>query len=66
MPPLYEFQCENKKCNHKSEKLVKTDTKHIECGKCGGESIKITSLTATPQFHGTGWTRKFERDSRTK
>lgn len=59
MPPLYEFTCTNKKCNHKSEKLVKTDTKHITCSKCGSESIKIISLPSDPRFTGGGWTPKF-------
>lgn len=55
--PMYEFKCE--KCGHTSEKLVKMDTKHIECGKCGGESIKVTSLTSPAKFSGGGWTPKY-------
>lgn len=55
--PMYEFSCT--KCSNISEKLVPMDTKHITCGKCGSESVKIVSLTGSPQFHGTGFTPRF-------
>lgn len=57
MMPMYEFHCRT--CSNTSEKLVKTDTKSIECGNCGGQSIKVISLTAPPKFDGTGWTPKY-------
>jgi putative FmdB family regulatory protein len=51
MPPLYEYEC--LKCGKKTEKLSKVNEfPTIECGDCGGEGIKVTSLTATPQIAG--------------
>jgi putative FmdB family regulatory protein len=57
--PMYEFTCQNKECKHTSEKLVKMDTKSIECSKCSGTAVKVVSLPSNPKFSGGGWTPKF-------
>lgn len=54
---MYEFECQ--KCGHKSEKLLKIDDKTdaIECSKCGGNAIKVFSVSTT-RFKGGGWMTK--------
>lgn len=48
--PMYEFKCT--RCSNTSEKLVPMDTKHITCGSCGSEAIKVISLTSPPIIYG--------------
>jgi putative FmdB family regulatory protein len=49
--PVYEFECPE---GTVTEKLVKMDTKQIECPKCGKPAKKIMSQ-CTFELKGGGW-----------
>jgi len=49
--PIYEFQCPNGRI---TEKLVKMDTREIECPKCHKKAQKIISLCSF-ELKGGGW-----------
>ncbi len=49
--PIYEFECPNGRI---TERLVKMDTKEIECPKCHKKAEKIISLCSF-ELKGGGW-----------
>lgn len=49
--PVYEFECSN---GNVTEKLVKMDTKEIECPICHQKAKKIMSA-CTFELKGGGW-----------
>lgn len=59
--PVYEYTCNE--CGHKSEKLRKMEHRDepLQCGECGGESVRVISKPSDPHFSGSGWTPKFHR-----
>ena len=55
--PLFEYKCDDKKCEHKFEKLMRHDErdKIPTCPKCGGDSsTKLISRTSFA-LKGGGW-----------
>lgn len=38
---LFDFDCVE--CNHRIEKLVKSDVRHAECPECGGNMYRVIS-----------------------
>jgi putative FmdB family regulatory protein len=49
--PIYEFRCPNGRI---TERLVRMDTKEIECPKCHKKAKKIISLCSF-ELKGGGW-----------
>jgi putative FmdB family regulatory protein len=49
--PVYEFECPKGTI---TEKLVRMNTKHIKCPKCGQKAKKIIS-PCTFELKGGGW-----------
>lgn len=38
---LFDFECSH--CNHRMEKLVKSDVRHADCPECGGSMYRCIS-----------------------
>ena len=55
---MYEYQCSNPKCNHKSETLrdLKERDAPLKCSRCNGRAIRVVSLGGRARFVGGGWT----------
>lgn len=55
--PIYEYQCQNELCAHRSEIRVSFENRQdsIKCTECGESSVLVISKTADPQFRGTGF-----------
>lgn len=47
MAPIYEYQCTNKDCQEITDvvRSISERNEPAECGKCGAQAIKITSLS---------------------
>jgi putative FmdB family regulatory protein len=50
--PMYEYKCND--CGKTATKLRKMDDRDqpIECGDCGGKSIRVASTTGRPNIKG--------------
>lgn len=57
MPPIFEFKCNNPKCDHKQEKIrnVRDADQVIKCPVCKGDAVRIWSVTGKPVFKGKGF-----------
>ena len=55
--PTYEYECQNKKCNHKFDKFQKMSDKHLKkCPKCKKmKLIKLISGGIGIIFKGSGF-----------
>ena len=55
--PIYEYQCQNELCAHRSELRVNYEERQetIVCSHCGGNAVRVVSRTSNPQFKGTGF-----------
>lgn len=55
--PLFEYKCEDEKCEHTFEKLVRHDDRDVvpDCPKCKGDNTtKLISRTSF-SLKGGGW-----------
>jgi len=56
--PLYDFQCQNKKCNHEFMEVYfnwNDDTTKQKCPKCKKKAKKVPSLNARMRQNWSSW-----------